>query len=205
MSIDLTDPEIKAAITAAVEDASNELNELKKHNLRLLADLKKASKGKEIDPEDFNRLKEENEALADKLAETQKAVKAAQTEAEKLKKAYADESGFTQKLLVDNGLTEALVKNGIAPQFLSAVKALFAGQTQVVTEGDSRAAKIGDKNLTEFVSDWSKTDEGKHFVAAPNNSGGGSSGGLGHAGTADLSGLKPTERINAARAAQAKQ
>jgi hypothetical protein len=205
MSIDLTDPEIKAAIAAAVEDASNELNELKKHNLRLLADLKKASKGKEIDPEDFNRLKEENEALADKLAETQKAVKSAQSDNEKLKKSFEAESGFTQKLLVDNGLTDALVKNGIAPQFLSAVKAMFAGQTQVVIDGDNRAARIGDKAIVDFVSDWSKTEEGKHFVAAPANSGGGSNGGRGHAGAADLSGLKPTERINAARAAQAKQ
>jgi regulator of replication initiation timing len=194
--------EITAEIQAAIDDA---VAGLKAKNTELIGEVKKLRKGQEIDPEDFNRLKEDNDALADKLAETQKAVKAAQTEAEKLKKAYADESGFTQKLLVDNGLTEALVKNGIAPQFLSAVKALFAGQTQVVTEGDSRSAKIGDKSLTEFVTDWSKTDEGKHFVAAPANSGGGSNGGRGHAGTADLSGLKPTDRINAARAAQAQQ
>jgi hypothetical protein len=191
-------PEIQAVIDDAVAG-------LKAKNTELIGEVKKLRKGQEIDPEDFNRLKEDNDALADKLADTQKAVKAAQAEAEKLKKAYADESGFTQKLLVDNGLTDALVKNGIAPQFLGAVKAMFAGQTQVVIDGDSRAARIGDKAIAEFVSEWSKSEEGKHFVAAPANSGGGSNGGRGHAGAADLSGLKPTDRINAARAAQAQQ
>jgi hypothetical protein len=50
---------------------------------------------------------------------------------------------------------------------------------QIVVEGDARVAKIGDKALSDFVKEWAAGDEGKHFVQAPANSGGGATGGNG--------------------------
>jgi hypothetical protein len=38
---------------------------------------------------------------------------------------------------------------------------------------------VGDKPISEYLKEWATTDEGKHFVAAPNNNGGGSQGGGG--------------------------
>ena len=39
--------------------------------------------------------------------------------------------------------------------------------------------KAGDKALSDFITEWASTDEGKHFVAAADTQGGGSHGGRG--------------------------
>ena len=172
--IDLKDPAVQDAIKAAVDEATAGL--LKKRD-ELLGEVKKLRKNSEIDPEDYQRLKDENDELQGKVTEATKAAKKAETEAQKALKQAEAEAGMTSKLLVDNGLNEALTKAGVKPEYLKAAKAMFAGQVQVVTDGDSRVAKVGDKALSDFVSAWAAGDEGKHFVAAPNNSGGGSGGG----------------------------
>jgi hypothetical protein len=116
-------------------------------------------------------------------ADLSNASKSSKEQAKLLKQAQdalASESGFTQKLLLDNGLTDALVKVGVANQFLPAVKAMLGTQAKVIVDGDARKAVIGDKELSEFVASWATTDEGKHYIAAPGNGGGGASGGAGN-------------------------
>lgn len=174
MSIDLESPEAKAAIKAAVEEATNGLAA---KNKELLAELKEARKGKQVSPEDLDKLEIQIDELKGQLTDAQKAAKNALKESESAKKALADAEGFTQRLLVDNGLTEALAKAGVTnPVHLKAVKSMLSGQVQVVAEGDAKVAKVGDKALTDFVNEWAKGDEGKFFVAAPNNNGGGAGG-----------------------------
>jgi len=113
---------------------------------------------------------------------------------------------MTSKLLVDNGLNEALAKAGVKPEYLKAAKAMFAGQVQVVTDGENRVAKVGDKGLSDFVTAWAAGDEGKHFVAAPNNSGGGSGGGGKGQGTqktmtrTQFDALSPVEKVEFGKA-----
>lgn len=173
--IDLTAPEVQAAIEAAVEAATAPI--LAK-NKELLGELKKAKKGTEVDPQVVTDLEAQVEDLQGKLTEANKAVKTATTNAEKATKALSDEQGFTTRLLADNGLSDALVKVGVNnPAHLKAVKAMLQGQVQIVTEGDQRIAKVGDKALADHVAEWAKSDEGKHFVTATANSGGGAQGG----------------------------
>ena len=182
MSIDLNSPEVKAAIQAAVEEATAPL--VAKRD-ELLKELKTARKGQQIDPETVSKLEEQIEALKGELTTAQKAAKTATADAEKARKALEAESGAVQRLLVDNGLTDALTKAGVTnPVHLKAAKALLAAQVQVAADGDQRVAKVGDKALTDFIGEWAKGDEGKHFVAAPANSGGGAAGGNGQPGGA---------------------
>jgi hypothetical protein len=68
------------------------------------------------------------------------------------------------------------------PINLKAAKAMLAAQVNIVTEGDKRIAKVGDKLLADHLKEWSATDEGKHFVSADNNSGGGGHGSKGTEG-----------------------
>jgi hypothetical protein len=77
---------------------------------------------------------------------------------------------------------------------------------QIVADGDVRVAKIGDKALSEFVKEWAAGDEGKHFVQAPANNGGGATGGSG-AGTqgkvmprSQFDALPPQQRADFAKA-----
>ena len=170
--MDIT-PEVQAAIDAAVETATSGL---KTKNQELLDKNKKLMKGQEIDPQTVVDLEAQIDKLQSDLAVSQKSAKESVKTLETLQGQLKAETGFTQKLLIDNGLTDELVKNGVAPQFLPAVKAMFAGQAQIVAEGDTRTAKIGDKSVSDFVKEWAASDDGKHFVKAPENSGGGSQG-----------------------------
>jgi hypothetical protein len=170
--MDIT-PEVQAAIDAAVETATSGL---KTKNQELLDKNKKLMKGQEIDPQTVVDLEAQIDKLQSDLAVSQKSAKESVKALETLQTQLKAETGFTQKLLIDNGLTDELVKNGVAPQFLPAVKAMFAGQAQIVAEGDTRTAKIGDKSVSDFVKEWAASDDGKHFVKAPENSGGGSQG-----------------------------
>ena len=180
MAVDLNDADVKAAIEAAVAEATAGLVA---KNQELLGKLKKATKDAQIDPSEHAALQSELDATQAKLAEATKALKAANAEAEKFKKAYESESKLTHNLLVENGLTDALTKAGVTnPVHLRAAKAMLSGQVQLVAEGDNRIAKVGDKALADYVGEWAKGEEGKYFVAAQQNGGGGAPGGAGKGG-----------------------
>jgi hypothetical protein len=195
MSIDLTSPEAKEAIKAAVEEATAALAA---KNKELLGELKEARKGKQVNPEDLEKLESRIEELTGQLTEAQKAAKTATKEAETARKQLQDAEGFTQRLLVDNGLNEALAKAGVTnPVHLKAVKSMLSGQVQIVADGDKKVAKVGEKALADFVSEWAKGDEGKFFVSAPANSGGGAGGSVSGAQKPqpkDLASVDPTDK-----------
>lgn len=175
--MDITEEELKAKIDEAVEAATGGLA---KKNQELLTELKEARKGRAIDPAELDRLQSKIDALEVDLGNANKSSKEQAKLLKQAQDALASESGFTQKLLLDNGLTDALVKAGVANQFLPAVKAMFGTQAKIIVDGDARKAVIGDKELSEFVSSWATSDEGKHYIAAPGNGGGGANGGTGN-------------------------
>ena len=175
--MEISEEELKAKIDEAIESATGGLV---KKNQELLSELKEARKGRAIDPAELDKLQAKIDALEADLGTAHKTKKEQEKALKLAQDALASESGFTQKLLLDNGLTEALVKAGVATPMLPAVKAMLGSQAKVIVDGDARRAVIGDKDLTEFVSAWATTDEGKHFIAAPANGGGGASGGAGN-------------------------
>lgn len=81
-------------------------------------------------------------------------------------------------LVIDNDLSKAILKNNIAKQYIPAVKALLkTGNKISVVDSDGKFVPvINDKPLEDFVSQWSKSEEGKIYVAAQQNTGGGASG-----------------------------
>ena len=183
MAIDLNDPEVKAAIKAAADAAVSEATAgLIAKNQELLGKVKKLQKDAAIDPAEYQALSEAKDTAEAKLAEALKTVKQATAQAEKDRKALEAETGYVSKLLIDNGLTDALLKAGVKPEMSKAVKAMLTGQVSLKVEGDKRLAVVGDKALGDFVTEWAQSDEGKHFVAAPANQGGGANGGAQGAG-----------------------
>jgi hypothetical protein len=176
---DASTPEAKAAIKDAVEKAVAEATEgLADKNKQLLAELKEAKKGKTIDPSEVADLERQVETLQGDLKKAQGELKTANATAEKATKDLATEQAFTQKLLVDNGLGDELVKAGVSnPVHLKAVKAILASQVKIVADGENRNAMVGDKKLADFVKEYAASDEGKHFVTASSNSGGNGNGG----------------------------
>lgn len=204
MAFDPNDKETQDAIKSAVEEATRAQQD---KNKQLLDELKKARRGQDIDPADHAALQTELEQTQAKLADATKSLKLATGEAEKHKAAFEKESQFSHKLLVENGLTDALLKVNVKPELSKAAKAMFASQVKLEIEGESRVAKIGDKALADFISEWSKSDEGKVFISAPANQGGGANGGGGGGSTKKWSEMNLDERsaIYRSNPEQAKQ
>ena len=159
-------------LDAAIEEATAPL--IKKRD-ELLKEVKTARKNLE-NVGDVEKLHERIEALETERDTLLKSQKETTKKLETVAKQLESESGFTSRLLLDNGLTGALVKAGIKKELLPAAKALFSQQAKVIAEGDTRKAVIGDKELSAFVGEWAASDEGKHFVQAPTNGGGGADG-----------------------------
>jgi hypothetical protein len=149
----------------------------------LIGELREAKKGRTIDPAEIEKLESRIDALTAEAATANRAAKDAAKAAEIATKALESETGFTAKLLVDNGLVSELTKHGVTnPVHLKAAQALLRANVQIVQEGDNRVAKAGDKLMSDMVKEWAAGEEGKHFVTAPANSGGGASGGAGKPG-----------------------
>lgn len=182
--LELTEEELQSKIDETVSG-------LKAKNNELILELRKIRKNGDITPEQFSELEtERDKALAD-LAKANKELKAANTTAEKAQKALQSESAFTQRLLIDNGLTAELTKNNVTlPHMLKAAQAMLRSNVQIEIDGDNRVAKFGDKALSEAIKEWAASDEGKHFVSATVNGGGGGTGGTG--GTGDKSTMTRT-------------
>ena len=199
MAFDANDTETKAALAKAVKEAVDEaVTGLQAKNTELLGKLKKATKDAQIDPADHAALQAELDDTETKLATAMKDAKAATKLADDAKKALEGESKVAHDLLVNTGLSDALIANGVKKaSYLKAAKAMLAGQVALTVDGDKRIAKVGDKALAEFVKEWAASDEGKTFVDAAVNSGGGADGGAGGgAGGGDLEKMAPEARLN---------
>jgi hypothetical protein len=192
MPFDINDPDTKAAFDEAIEKATAPLVA---KNRELLTEVKKAKKGAEVDPAELDRVEAELEKAQAQLAEQSKQLKAATTTADKLAKDYAAEQANTARLLINDGLTQALTAAGVTDaKLIKAAAAMIRDEFKpaVTIDGESRVAVIGDKPLAQFVKDWAIGDDGKSFVAAPVNSGGGAAGGKG--GTGQVNPFDPTTK-----------
>jgi len=185
-----------AELEAAIEAVNAKNREL----LGEVRIAKAKAKGADIDPAEFAALQTENETLKTELTKTNK---------DSLKTVEALQANLTEKdsalqsYLIDNGLNDAMLKVGIRPEFMSAAKAMLKAETQIKAEGGQYSAHMGEKPLLEGVTNWAASDEGKHFVSAPANSGGGATGGAGNvsaiAPKGNLGGDK-VQRLNAIKA-----
>lgn len=181
MPFDATDPDTKAAIDKIKADAA-ETMDTEVSGLKSKIDdlIKKLKKGQDIDPAEVERVEAERDDLRTKLAAATKQSKEATTALDKATKALEGEQIVTHRLIAENGLVAELTKAGVTdPAYLDAVKALHISSVKVVADGDDRKAFYGDKPLADAIKEWAGTDIGKRFVAAPNNSGGGATGGKG--------------------------
>jgi hypothetical protein len=135
---------------------------------------KAKAKGADIDPEEHARLQQTVEELQSKFDSVTKLSK---TEMEKLTNALKEKDGALQQHLIDGGLSDALAKAKVKPELMDAAKALLRGQAAIKAEGGAYQALMGDKPLHDAVTEWASGEQGKHFVLADANSGGGATGG----------------------------
>ena len=85
-------------------------------------------------------------------------------------------------VLVEDGLTKALVEAGVAKEYLKAARAMLKPSVKVVRDDDGTRRAIvetdlGEEEIGKYVGSWSQSDEGKVFIAKP--TGGDATGGQG--------------------------
>ena len=75
---------------------------------------------------------------------------------------------------ISKGINEALTEMRVNPLHQELVSTYFKQQAQLV---DGKVT-IGDKSLSDAMTEWSETDQGKSVRLAPDNSNGNGNGGL---------------------------
>ncbi len=206
-AVDLKDPDVIAAIEAAVTEATDKLA-LKNAELVKEKRALQAKAGTGVDSAELERVERERDEWKGKAETATRDLKKVQTDLTTATEALTGEKGYTQKLLVDNGLTAALVENGVKnPAHLKAALALIRSSSgvEVKVDGENRTALVGGKPLGEFVKTWAASDDGKHFVTAAVNTGTNANGGKPPVpgDPAAMAAAKPVDRMHAAREAQA--
>jgi hypothetical protein len=202
----IDDGKMDEANTLINEHVESEVAGLKTKNAELLGIQKKLKEDNKAFNERLEKLEEEKDAIeaeknnksGDVKKITEDLEKKHKKEIEKLTSQISEKDGLLtakDKLLnthiVGEGLTAALVKAKVKPEFMAAAKAVIQAEHagEVVDENGKPVAKFGGKVVDEFVTGWAQTDAGKHFVAADSNSGGGSNGANG-SGKASTKGAK---------------
>lgn len=179
--------DINEDFKAQLDELKEKLEATERSNNGLKADLAKAkakARGADIDPDEYAKLQTENEDLKFNFTKVQKDLaKQADTLTSQLKE---KDSALTQ-YLIDSQLTDSLSKVGVLPQFMDATKSLLKSQATIRNDNGSYQALMGEKSISDAVKEWAVSDNGKYFVKAPDNTGGGSSGsGNGNAPTQDM-------------------
>lgn len=175
--VDTNSDEFKQAVAEAV---ASEVEGLKTKNAELIAKNKKLQAGATVEPADLAAAEAERDEWKGKAQAADKQVKKLTGELETATKRASDIDGAYSNSLRDAALTEALTKAGVVPALLPAAKALLGPQATVIDVDGVRTVKAGDKALSDHITAWASSDEGKHFVAAPDANGGGSHGGRGN-------------------------
>ena len=177
-----TEEELKAAIEKETEGLKAKRDELLESNRKLKDEQKKTNErlqALEDSAEEAERVKAEKEG--DVKTAVEQAEKKLQKELEKRDQALKQKEQHLQQVLVDQGLTEELTKAGVAPHYIKAAKALLKQEHSIeISEQDgSPVAMMDGVPFSDGVPAWSQSDEGKHYVAADLNSGGGAQGAKG--------------------------
>jgi len=167
---------VKAAVDAEVEGLKNKRDELLGTVKELKGDLKK------IQDEKDEAERKAADKSGDVAAIREQLEKAHKKEVEKLTADITKMSSQLQTHIVSGGLKDALVKAKVAPAMIEAAEALILKNYKgEVGDNDGKPfAKFDGKTVDEFVTGWTQTESGKHFVVADTNNGGGSNGANGN-------------------------
>ena len=163
-------------LQSLIEDLKSQNEAMNNKNSELLRELRLAkNKNKELDIETYNKVLDENETLKATLSKLDKESK---SNIEKLSNDLSSKDKYLQKVLIEDGLTASLLKNGTKEEFLKPALALLRSEAKLVQgEDGTYQAFIGDKAMNDFIPDWLENGDGKFARPIPPTSGGGASGG----------------------------
>lgn len=186
---------IDAIVAQAETEREEEVAGLKQKNADLLGKLKKKDDGEGGKVAELeSKIDDLTEQLAKTTRDSEKVRKALEKERDDFKAMAANEQTAVSRLVLDNGLTEALTKAGVRKELLPAARALLKEQgiLSVKSEGDVRKAvaklakdgKEEELTLEDYITKhFVASESGKAFIPASGNSGAGAGGNGGAGGS----------------------
>lgn len=164
----MTIEELQAQIDAMKAEHEAAITGLKSHNDTLLNELKQNKSAAKAAQEAANKAEQER-ILASNDVE---AIKASLTEQfagqiDELTTRLTASETSRSTLLIDNAMSAHFDRLGVSAQMRKPLAAMFKQSAKL--DGDT--AKIEDKEIGEYLTQYFKSDEGLHYIAAPNNTG----------------------------------
>jgi hypothetical protein len=133
----------------------------------------------DFDPEEYERLKANGEGGEDVQKKVEEARERERKRWEKkLNDLQAERDDLASKYKgtrTQTELKDALNQVNVAPHLRRAAERLWSYEVQL--DDDGNIVTQDGTPLPDAVKEWAETDEGKYFVAAPANGGGGAPGG----------------------------
>lgn len=126
----------------------------------------------DFDLDEYNRLKDgdPSKEIDAKLAEQRERItKQFEKTVDGLKKELSEKDGLVNKHVKTATLQRAMAEVGVSKQFMPAVEALM--KDRITVEGDK--VFLDEQPVSDALKNWANSDEGKHYISAPSNSGGG--------------------------------
>lgn len=181
-------------LQALVATLTEERESLRTNNAALKREKEKLrvkAEGADIDPEEHARLQEQVDTLTEQLNTSKTTSKAALDQAAAQLK---EKDGALSGLLVDSGISSALAKAGVEPDYVEALMPFFKAQSAVTKTDKGYVAQIGDKPLETVIGEYLAGEKGKRYLAAPASSGGGATGGGNKTSTKKFAEMTSDER-----------
>lgn len=115
---------------------------------------------------------ERDEAREAGKSDADKATSALQKQIEQLNKKLVDSEAREATFRIDGAISDAIAKAGVLPHFVPAVTAMLKSGVEMKNgEAFADGSPLADK-----ISGFFGSDDARHYVAAPANSGGGAQG-----------------------------
>ena len=152
-----------------LDKALSSIERLEKKNSELIDREKKAKTDAENAADEAQRIADE---AASKAGDVEGIKAAHSREIKKLQDSLDARDRTLNTMLIDNAIATKIGEAGVFPHFSKAVTAMIKADA-VVKNGE---ATVGDVPLGDYISSFLTSDEGKHFVAAPQNGGAGAIG-----------------------------
>lgn len=167
MSEDTNKNDEKVVKTTEADAALKKVNaDLKREKQELADRLAEIESEAEAAAEEAARAKNDVAALEKRLAEKhEKAIKA-------LKDTIAERDASLKTLTQDNAILDSMSKAGVVKELQPAVEALLKSKAQYA----DGVTTIEGQSIADYTASFFASDAGKHFVAAPVNSGSNSTG-----------------------------
>lgn len=180
-----------------LEKLQADFEALSNKNKELITEKRKLqSKVGEIDFDAYNKAMEENDTLKGQLSKVNNELGLKSKEVEKLSTTLNELDTNLKTTKLENTLNDELSKLRVKPTVLSFIKDGLQAKSKFSEDGN---ILIGDKPISDYLTEWANTESGRDCIMPSGNVGSGASGGNNAVPTVDVSKMTPTQMMEYGR------